>query len=275
MCIRDREMVTFGARISELAVQEVADIVASGVNLQPGTLDWSSAEDYAEWQRSNPDWQKTIVAMSKVQVMPDGEIIARKLNTPINDFPREPFRRIALDPRMTALASEFLGGRRALVYSDQVFIKPRDVGGPKPYHQDNWYFGVSSSDDVITAWVSVDDAVEENGALRYIDGAHRRGLVPHAVTNPCEPLPSPVRTEALLMSSRACAGQSPSMSMPWSRSSTAVARWWLRSRRAACSSTTARRSTPAAPTAPRPTDGRTPSITSLRIVSSTRIARQP
>ena len=137
---------------------EVADIVASGVNLQPGTLDWSSAEDYAEWQRSNPDWQKTIVAMSKVQVMPDGEIIARKLNTPINDYPHEPFRRIALDPRMTALASEFLGGRQALVYSDQVFIKPpvrpslgplgrnrltrssingllaQDVGGPKPYH---------------------------------------------------------------------------------------------------------------------------------------------
>ena len=129
------EMRSFGARISELAVQEVADIVASGVNLQPGTLDWSSAEDYAAWQRSNPDWQKTIVAMSKVQVMPDGEIIARKLNTPINDYPREPFRRIALDPRMTALASEFLGGRRALVYSDQVFIKPPDVGGPKPYHQ--------------------------------------------------------------------------------------------------------------------------------------------
>ena len=118
------EMVTFGARISELAVQEVADIVASGVNLQPGTLDWSSAEDYAEWQRSNPDWQKTIVAMSKVQVMPDGEIIARKLNTPINDYPHEPFRRFALDPRMTALASEFLGGRQALLYSDQVFIKP-------------------------------------------------------------------------------------------------------------------------------------------------------
>ena len=53
--------------------------------------------------------------------------------------------------------------------------------------QDNWYFGVSSSDDVITAWISVDDAVEENGALRYIDAAHKRGLVPHAVTNPAEP----------------------------------------------------------------------------------------
>ena len=66
---------------------------------------------------------------------------------------------------MTALASRLLGGRKALVYSDQVFIKPPEVGGPKPYHQDNWYFGVTSSDDVLTAWVALDDASEENVKL--------------------------------------------------------------------------------------------------------------
>jgi ectoine hydroxylase-related dioxygenase (phytanoyl-CoA dioxygenase family) len=40
---------------------------------------------------------------------------------------------------------------------------------------------------VLTAWVSLDEATEENGALRYIDGGHHSGLVPHAVTNIAEP----------------------------------------------------------------------------------------
>lgn len=49
------------------------------------------------------------------------------------------------------------------------------------------YFGVTSSDDVLTAWVSLDDANPENGALRYIDGGHHQGLVRHEVTNITEP----------------------------------------------------------------------------------------
>ena len=191
------EMRPLAATISELATAEVAKIVASGV-MSGGGPDWASEDEYSAWQRATPDWQKTVVAMSCVQVMPDGEIIGRKLNTPLKVFPElDDFRSVALDPRMTALASRLLGGRKALVYSDQVFIKPPEIGGPKPYHQDNWYFGVTSSDDVITAWVALDDASEENGALRYIDGAHHRGLVPHTVTNIAEPFNVNAPEEAL------------------------------------------------------------------------------
>jgi hypothetical protein len=129
------EMRSLGATVTELAAAEVEAIGASGVSLEPSALDWSTAEEYAAWQDANPDWQRTIVAMSKVQVMPSGEIIGRKLNTPAAaDFPAsEAFRRVALDPRMTALASSLLGGRKALLYSDQCFIKPPDLGGPKPW----------------------------------------------------------------------------------------------------------------------------------------------
>lgn len=46
---------------------------------------------------------------------------------------------------------------------------------------------MTNSDDVLTAWVSLDDATPENGALRYIDGGHHQGLVRHQVTNIAEP----------------------------------------------------------------------------------------
>lgn len=127
-------MESLAATVSELAAAEVAAIVASGVIRDPDALGWLSLEDYSAWQRSNPDWQRTIVAMSKVQVMPGGEIVARKLNSPIKEFPTHAaFREIALSPKMLALASSLFGGRKALVYSDQVFIKPPEVGGPKPW----------------------------------------------------------------------------------------------------------------------------------------------
>ena len=49
------------------------------------------------------------------------------------------------------------------------------------------YFRLVSSDDVLTAWVAIDDADSENGALRYIVGAHVEGIVPHAISNHAEP----------------------------------------------------------------------------------------
>ena len=41
-------------------------------------------------------------------------------------------------------------------------------------------------DEVITAWIALDDVDEENGCLRYINGSHRGGILPH-VPIPGEP----------------------------------------------------------------------------------------
>ena len=70
---RPAEMLLLAGTISGLAESEVAAIKASGV--MGAAQDWGSADEYGAWQRATPDWQKTIVAMSKVQVMPDGSII--------------------------------------------------------------------------------------------------------------------------------------------------------------------------------------------------------
>ena len=88
----------------------------------------------------------------------------------------------AIDARATAAGSVEEEERitEPLLFADQAFMKPPKLGSPKPYHQDNFYFECSPVDDVITCWVALDDATEENGCLRYIRASHRDGLLKHA-----------------------------------------------------------------------------------------------
>jgi ectoine hydroxylase-related dioxygenase (phytanoyl-CoA dioxygenase family) len=62
---------------------------------------------------------------------------------------------------------------------DQALLKPPRFGSAKPYHQDNYYFRCQPDDEVITAWIALDDVDEQNGCLRYIDGSHRGPILPH------------------------------------------------------------------------------------------------
>ena len=57
-------------------------------------------------------------------------------------------------------------------------MKPPEFGSAKPYHQDNAYFLCQPADDVLTAWIALDDVDVDNGCLRYIDGSHRQGILP-------------------------------------------------------------------------------------------------
>lgn len=74
--------------------------------------------------------------------------------------------------------AESLVGKQCQVYGDQVFVKAAGIGSEKPFHQDNFYFGFAEGADVITCWVALDDALEENGCMRMASGSHRRGTLP-------------------------------------------------------------------------------------------------
>lgn len=67
-----------------------------------------------------------------------------------------------------------------MLLSTQAFLKPPGEGAPRSWHQDNWYFGLTNSANVLTAWIALDDADGTNGALRYKSGSHKRGVVGHA-----------------------------------------------------------------------------------------------
>ncbi len=112
-------------------------------------------------------------------VSADGQMAPRKIDTPFLASPL--FRDFILDRRLTALIEQLIGGK-PLLATDQVFMKPPRFGSAKPYHQDNAYFKCTPADQVITAWIALDDVDEANGCLRYIDGSHRGPILPHVPT---------------------------------------------------------------------------------------------
>lgn len=59
----------------------------------------------------------------------------------------------------------------------EVFNKPARVGSGVPPHQDNAYF-CQTPPDMLTIWIAIDAATEENGPIFYIRGSQRE-LLPH------------------------------------------------------------------------------------------------
>lgn len=106
-----------------------------------------------------------------------GASVLRKLDN--QHIRRAFFADLARDPAIVDLA-EALVGKGVAVYFSQIFFKPPKGGGPKPAHQDNYYFGPSDSDGMVTAWVALDDADEENGCLRYGRRTHAGPILAHA-----------------------------------------------------------------------------------------------
>jgi ectoine hydroxylase-related dioxygenase (phytanoyl-CoA dioxygenase family) len=102
--------------------------------------------------------------------------VLRKLDNPHHH--REAVRALAFHPPLV-VAVEALIGPGVSVYFSQVFFKPPEGGGPKPAHQDNFYFGPNDEEGVVTAWIALDDATLENGCLYYGDGSNLGPVYPH------------------------------------------------------------------------------------------------
>jgi ectoine hydroxylase-related dioxygenase (phytanoyl-CoA dioxygenase family) len=103
--------------------------------------------------------------------------VLRKLDNP-HHF-RASVRALARDSRLVALVESVIGPSVS-VYFSQIFFKAPEGGGPKPPHQDNFYFGPRDPEALVTAWVAFDDATVENGCLHFGEGSHRAALIPHA-----------------------------------------------------------------------------------------------
>jgi ectoine hydroxylase-related dioxygenase (phytanoyl-CoA dioxygenase family) len=102
--------------------------------------------------------------------------VLRKLDNPVHARPA--FRRLAAHPGLVDLVEDVIG-RGVTVYFSQVFLKPPHGGGPKPVHQDNYYFGPSDPEGVVTAWIALDEATIDNGCLQFGEGSHRGPVHPH------------------------------------------------------------------------------------------------
>lgn len=140
---------------------------------------------------SPPDLQELANALDAyicevVPALPDSSAFYHDSGRPetlkqMQHFQQAPFLTdYPMRPQWMEMASGLLG-EPAVSMGPEWFNKPPGVDHPTPPHQDNFYFKLSPP-QVITAWIALDPADEENGCLRYVTGSHQLGLRPHAAT---------------------------------------------------------------------------------------------
>jgi hypothetical protein len=83
------------------------------------------------------------------------------------------FNRLRHHPAMLAVITDLIGPN-VLLFHDQILFKPARDGGVVPWHQDNGYWR-SAPANLVSCWITLDDADAGNGAMQVIPGSH---LVP-------------------------------------------------------------------------------------------------
>jgi ectoine hydroxylase-related dioxygenase (phytanoyl-CoA dioxygenase family) len=102
--------------------------------------------------------------------------VLRKLDLPVSQ--REVFRGLAHKENLVTCVEQLIG-KGVSIYFSQVFLKPPEGGGPKPVHQDNFYFGPDDPNGMITVWIALDEATSENGCLYYGEGTQDGEVIQH------------------------------------------------------------------------------------------------
>jgi len=74
--------------------------------------------------------------------------------------------------------AESLIGPDIQLFHDQALYKPARNGGEVPWHQDNGYWRCDPP-ELVSIWIALDDADEQNGCMNMVPGSHRLGAVGH------------------------------------------------------------------------------------------------
>lgn len=91
------------------------------------------------------------------------------------------FRRWALHGPLTQLARQAMPAARSLTFFyDQVFAKEPGSATRTPWHQDIPYLPLAG-DQLLRIWVALDPVTVDNGAVHYLKGSHRWGVVYHPI----------------------------------------------------------------------------------------------
>lgn len=117
------------------------------------------------------------------QKAPDGHVVYEpgangKIRNLFHLHKADPFfASLAEAPQLVELSRAIFNDDPVLV-NVELFGKPARVGSEVPYHQDNAYFNLTPS-DALTCWLALADATKDNGCVRYLEGSHRLGNLPH------------------------------------------------------------------------------------------------
>jgi len=87
----------------------------------------------------------------------------------------EAVRQFTLAKRFAGIAADLLGVPNVRIYHDQALYKEAG-GGFTPWHQDQYYWPLSTN-NTVTMWMPLIDITEEMGMLTFASGSHREGAV--------------------------------------------------------------------------------------------------
>lgn len=90
------------------------------------------------------------------------------------------FDRLIDDERIVAPLRGVIGAERVALFTDKLNLKRPREGSRFEWHQDSpyWAHFCDHLDQLPNVMLTLDDADQDNGCFRLIDGSHRRGMLP-------------------------------------------------------------------------------------------------
>ncbi len=89
----------------------------------------------------------------------------------------EEYRKLLYHEPLLDIAESLIGADIQL-FHDQALYKPAYHGGEVHWHQDNAYWQCDPP-NLVSIWIALDDADEENGCMNVIPGSYLEGLAAH------------------------------------------------------------------------------------------------
>jgi ectoine hydroxylase-related dioxygenase (phytanoyl-CoA dioxygenase family) len=86
-------------------------------------------------------------------------------------------RRFVLHPRLAEMARRLAGARAVRLWHDHALLKQPGDSKPTPWHQDLPYWPMREP-GALSVWIALDDVDERNGAMAFVPGSHRVGVLP-------------------------------------------------------------------------------------------------
>ncbi len=91
---------------------------------------------------------------------------------------RDPlFRAFELESPLPRIAAQMMGGASEItLFYDQLLVKEPMTHEETPWHQDLPYWPVRGN-DILSLWIGFDPVPAEAGAMRYVKGSHKDGVL--------------------------------------------------------------------------------------------------
>lgn len=94
----------------------------------------------------------------------------------VNVWETEPaFEQHLSNDVIVPMVAQLMGTDTVRVWHDQMQLKPAHIGGPTVWHQDHPYWPIIQPADLVSAWVALEDATIENGAMSMVARSHTWG----------------------------------------------------------------------------------------------------